>query len=237
MACMRREPEIADFLAHLPLFQGLGVAELARIAAGTTRHKVARGEVLFRQGDAVRGLHAVIYGRIALIALAAGGRERLADVVGPGRSFGEAIMFLEKPYIVTARAVTDSLVVRVASETIFAELDRNPLLARRIIASLAEKLHAHVRELDTYSPGLGRRRFAAWLVRLTPEPSGAATVVLPITKRAIASKLNMSAEYLSRVLGELVQEGLIEVRGRTIAIADVAKLRDWGERQPDDARA
>lgn len=234
---MRREPDIADFLAHLPLFQGLGPAELARVAAGTTRHKVARGEVLFRQGDPVAGLHAVIYGRIALIAIGASGRERLADVIGPGRSFGEAIMFLEKPYIVTAKAVTDSLVVRVAKETVFGELDRNPLLARRIIASLSEKLHAHVRELDTYAPGSGRRRFAAWLVRLTPATTGAATVVLPITKRAVASKLNMSAEYLSRVLGDLAQEGLIEVRGRTIAIADVERLRDWSERQPDDARA
>jgi CRP-like cAMP-binding protein len=137
-------------------------------------------------------------------------------------------MFLEKPYIVSAKALSDSLVLHIAKETVFTELERNPGFARRVIASLSAKLHATVRELDMYALGSGGRRFAAWLLRSVPAArDGAIEVTLPAAKRAIASQLNLSAEHLSRILRELTGEGLIEVRGRKLAIPDVARLREW----------
>jgi CRP-like cAMP-binding protein len=230
---MRREPDLAAFLRHLPLFSGLSNAELARVSAGATRRRLRRGEVLFRQGDPSTGFHAVVHGRIALTARSARGRERVTDIIEAGRSFGEAIMFLDKPFIVGASALTDALVLHVDRDTVFAEIERNPRFARRMIAALSAKLQATVRELDTYALGSGARRLAAWLLRAAPEGDGA-TVMLPAAKSTIASRLNLSAEHLSRILGELTNEGLIEVHGRRIAIRDVARLREWCE-QPGGA--
>lgn len=225
---MRREPDIKSFLAHLPLFQGLKADEIARLAAGTTRRRLRSGETLFRQGEPSTGFHAVVHGRIALVARSPQGRERVTAIVDAGRSFGEAIMFLEKPYIVSARALSDALILHVAKETVFAELERNPGFGRRVIAALSAKLHATVRELDMYALGSGGRRFAAWLLRAVPPAErGAAAVTLPAAKKAIASRLNLSAEHLSRILRELALEGLIEVRGRKVSIPDVGRLRDW----------
>lgn len=225
---MRREPEVREFLAHLPLFEGLKAEELARLAAGTTRRRMQSGEMLFRQGDPSTGFYAVVHGRIALVAAAAHRQERVTAIIEAGRSFGEAIMFLEKPCIVSARALGDALVLHVARETVFTELERSPTLARRIIAALSEKLHATVRELDLYALGSGGRRFAAWLMRALPATQrGSAEVTLPVAKRAIASQLNLSAEHLSRILRSLTAEGLIDVRGRSVAIPDVGRLRAW----------
>ena len=225
---MRREPEVREFLAHLPLFEGLKAEELARLAAGTTRRRMRSGETLFKQGDPSTGFYAVVHGRIALVAAAAPRQERVTAIIEAGRSFGEAIMFLEKPCIVSARALGDALVLHVAKDTVFAELERSPTLARRIIAALSEKLHAAVRELDLYALGSGGRRFAAWLMRAVPATQrGSAEVTLPAAKRAIASQLNLSAEHLSRILRSLTAEGLIDVRGRSVAIPDVGRLRDW----------
>jgi len=226
----RREPDIGSFLAHLPLFEGLSGADLARLAAGTSRRRLKRGEVLFRQGEPASGLYAVVHGRVALTTRSAG-RERVGEVIEAGRSFGEAIMFLEKPYIVGAKALTDALVVHVSREAVFAELERSPGFARRIIAALSAKLHAAVRELDLYALGSGGQRFAAWLLRAAPAAQdGAAAVTLPASKRAVASRLNLSAEHLSRVLRELSTEGLIQVHGRKVEIPDTARLREWSER-------
>lgn len=225
---MRREPDVGSFLAHLPLFEGLKADELARLAAGTARRRLRSGEILFSQGEPSTGFHAVVHGRIALMVRSSQERERVSAIIDAGRSFGEAIMFLEKPYIVSAKALSDSLVLHVAKETVFAELERNPGFARRVIASLSAKLHATVRELDTYALGSGGRRFAAWLLRsVSAARDGAIEVTLPAAKRAIASQLNLSAEHLSRILRELTVEGLIEVRGRKLVIPDVARLRQW----------
>jgi CRP-like cAMP-binding protein len=226
----QREPQIRQFLAHLPLFQGATPAELERLAAGTSGRSLRRGEVLFRQGERPSGFYLVVYGRIALKAARPAAPERVVDIIEAGRSFGEAIMFLEKPYIVGASALDDSLVLHASKEAVFAELERNPAFARRIIASLSAKLEASVRELETYALASGGRRFASWLLRSVPRTAqGEASVTLPVAKRAVASKLNLSAEHLSRILRELTTEGLIETRGRRIRIPDAARLRAWSE--------
>ena len=219
-----RRPEA--FLARLPLFNGLAAADLERLAAATTRRELRRGELLFREGDEPTGLYVVVHGRVALTSRT-GGRERIAEIVGAGRSFGEAIMFLDKRYIVGARALGDALVLHVAKETIFAELERSPVFARRMIGGLSAKLHATVRELDLYALGSGGQRFAAWLLRAVPTDEHAAAVTLPAAKRAVASRLNLSAEHLSRILRQLSASGLIRVDGRKVEIPDVARLRDW----------
>ena len=225
---MRREPDLKSFLAHLPLFEGLKPEELARLAAGTARRRLRSGETLVKEGDASTGFYAVVHGRIALVTASPQGHERVTAIIEAGRSFGEAIMFLEKPWIVSARALGDGLVLHIAKETVFSELERNPGFGRRIIATLSAKLHASVRELDLYALGSGGRRFAAWLLRLVPrEVRGATEVTLPAPKRAVASQLNLSAEHLSRILRELSVEGLIDVRGRKVGIPEVERLRDW----------
>lgn len=225
---MRREPDVKAFLAHLPLFQGLSAADVERLAAGTTRRRLRAGDALFRQGEPPTGLYAVVHGRIALTARSARGRERVTEIIGAGRSFGEAVMFLDKPCIVAARALSDALVLHLAKDTVFAELERNPRFARRMLAGLSAKLHATVRELDTYALGSAERRFAAWLLRAAPPAQrGAASVTLPAAKKAVASRLNLSAEHLSRILRHLAAEGLIRVHGRRLEIPDLARLRDW----------
>lgn len=227
---IRREPDLESFLAHLPLFAGLTPEELGRLAQGTVRRRLKRGEVLFAQGDAPAGLFAVVHGRIALTAASTGGRERVAEVIGAGRSFGEAIMFLERPYIVGARALGDALVLRVSKDAVFAELERTPGFARRIIAALASKLHASVRELELYALGSSGQRFAAWLLQnVPPAAAGAAVVALPAAKRAVASRLNLSPAHLSRILRQLSDAGLIEVQGRKVQIPDPDALRRWSE--------
>ena len=225
---MWREPDVKAFLAHLPLFEGLSAADVERLAAGTTRRRLRSGDALFRQGEPPTGLYAVVHGRIALTARSSRGRERVTEIIGAGRSFGEAVMFLDKPYIVAARALSDALVLHLAKDTVFAELERNPRFARRMLAGLSAKLHATVRELDTYALGSAERRFAAWLLRAAPPAQqGAASVTLPAAKKAVASRLNLSAEHLSRILRHLAAEGLVRVYGRRLEIPDLARLRDW----------
>ena len=223
---MRREPDISAFLTHLPLFEGLPAAEIQRLAAATQRRKLVRGEVVFRAGERPTGFYAVIYGGIALAAPRGAHRADAADLVGPRRSFGEAIMFLDKPYIVTATAAADSLVLHVAKEAVFGALERNPRLALRMIASLSEKLHAAVREIDAKARGPGAQRFAAWLAGQLPQDGARAAITLPGTKKALAGRLGVSAEHLSRLLKELAGEGLIVVRGRIIEVHDPARLRE-----------
>lgn len=219
----RRQVAAHELLANVALFRQIDPTARARIGAQVTRVPLQRGEWVFRRGEMPMGFFVVVYGEIALSASGARGA-RLAGLIGPGRSFGEPVMFLGKPYFVDARAQSDALLLFVPKEAVFAELDRNPGFARRMIAGLAERIETLVHEVDAHARGSARDRLVDYLLRAAGARDGAATVQLPTTKAALASQLGLTAEHFSRLLHELKRQGLVRVDGRSIAIPNVGLL-------------
>lgn len=220
----RREIAPQLFLAALPMFKALDEATLARLAAATTARRLARGERLFSKGDPAAAMYVVVHGEIRLIARSPVRGERLSGVVGPGRSFGEPVMFLERPAVVDAEAASDALVLQLPKEAVFAEVERSPRFARRIIASLSRRVESLVHELERQATGGGRTRLVDYLVHRAGREPGAQLVTLPSTKAALASQLNLTPEHFSRLLHELAAAGLLQVSGRRITVPDVARL-------------
>lgn len=212
------------FLAELPMFKALDEATLARLAAATTARRLARGERLFSKGDAATAMYVVVHGEIRLIARSPVRGERLTGVVGAGRSFGEPVMFLERPALVDAEAAGDALVLQLPKEAVFAEIERSPRFARRIVASLSQRVESLVLELERQALGSGRARLIDYLVRRAGHHPGSRLVTLPATKAAIASQLNLTPEHFSRLLHELAAAGLLQVEGRRINVPDVERL-------------
>ena len=219
----RREIDPRVFLARLPLFKELGAASIERIAAGAGTLRLARGATLFRAGEAPTGFYVVVVGEIRLVTHGARG-SRLTAIVEAGRSFGEPVMFLEKPCLVDAVAHTDAVVIHVPKDNVFEEIERNPRFARRVIAGLATRVESLVRELDAQVRGGARERLVDYLLRAHPAAEGEITVTLAATKAAIATQLGLTPEHLSRVLRELAARQLLRVEGRRISIPDVARL-------------
>lgn len=220
----RRDIPTADLLARLPLFKDLDGAALARLASESVRHRLERGDVLFRKGEPARGIYVVVYGDIKLVSTTPVRGRRLTGTVGPGQSFGEPVMFLERPTLVEAQAASDALVLLVPKASVFAELDRNPKFARQMIAGLSRRVEALVRELDRQAIGNGTARLAAYLLRRADgQPSLSCT--LPAGKAEVATQLNLSPEHFSRILHELAGAGLLQIQGRRIVVPNTHRLQ------------
>lgn len=221
---------IQEFLKNVPLFRELTDAELDRIAAGTAQVRAPTGTILFRRGEACAGFHVVVYGQVKLAFGAADGSEKVVEILGPGQSFGEAVMFLEKPYVVFAETLADSLLLQIGKSGVFAELERNPRFARKMLAGLAQRLHRLVHDLEAYTLRSGTQRVIGYLLRDAPEegpPHAPIEIALATSKGVLASRLNITREHFSRILHDLSTAGLIEVRGRIIRITDPERLRAY----------
>jgi CRP-like cAMP-binding protein len=216
---------VQEFLGRLPLFSEMSEAELDRIAAHTLPSYAGKGEAIFHQGDPCTGFHIVVYGQVKLGFHSPQGEEKVIEIIGPGQSFGEALMFLEKPYIVSARALADTMLLHVARHCVFEEIAREPAFARRMLSGLSRRLHGLVRDVEAYSLRSSAERFIGYLLRDEEAP---AEVVLSAGKSVVASRLNMTPEHFSRVLHELADAGLIAVEGRTVRILDLEGLRRYG---------
>ena len=226
---MRAPIPYQAFLANLPLFRELRADELERIAAGTRQVNAARGELLFRKGDPCEGFHAVVYGQIKLAFSSAGGEEKVLELMGPGQCFGQAVMFVEKPYPVYAQALVDTLLLYVSKQVVFDEIEREPLFARRIIAGLSRRLHDMVIDLEAYTLRSANQRVIGYLLREVPLEAehGPIEVALQITKSVLASRLNITPQHFSRILHDLTVAKLIRVEGRSVIVLDPEGLRRY----------
>jgi CRP/FNR family transcriptional regulator, dissimilatory nitrate respiration regulator len=223
----KKQFRIEDFLANLPLLRELGKDAVVRIARGVTEVMVPRGTILYRPGDPSEGFHVVVHGHIKVALPTPRGGEKVIDLIGPGQSFGEATMFLDKTHITTAEALVDSRLVLVAKAVVVAEIERNSRLARRVIAVLSRRVHQLLAEVEALSLHSGTQRVIGYLLSQVPQNAGgkAVAISLPAKKSIIASRLDLTHEHFSRILHNLAAEGLVEVGGRKISIRDTRRLR------------
>jgi len=224
-----RHPQIKiqAFLANLPMFADMRREELDRIAASTVPIYAEKGQSIVQCGDPCTGFHLVVYGQVKLGFTSPQGVEKVIHIVRPGQSFGEALMFLDQPYIVTAAALADSMLLHVAKHAVLAEIAQDPGFARRMLSGLAQRVHGLVRDVEAYSLRSSQERVIGYLLADVPEGINGKPVEVHLTpgKSVIASRLNMTPEHFSRILHDLAASGLIDVDGRTVRIRDLESLR------------
>ncbi len=228
---MKADLKVDAFLGNVALLKDVGADELGRIAQATKIVHAQRGQTLFHKGDVSNGFYILVYGQVKLGFTSPGGADKVVEIVGPTMSFGEAVMFLDKPSVVYAQATVDSMLLFVSKQVVLDELDRNPAFARKMLGGLSRRLHGLLADVESYSMCSGAQRVIGYLLRGedTDESPGVPCreVALDASKNIIASRLNLTPQHFSRILHELTVCDLIEVEGRTIRILDTERLRQF----------
>ena len=223
---------IPRFLAVLPLFHDLSPAELERVAEGCQVRRLTRGDAIFRLGQPCEEFHVVISGQVKLFAISPTGQEKVIELVGPGHSFAEALMFTDKPYILNAEALASTLLLTVGKQSVLDEIARDPRFCMRMLAGISRRLHGLVHDIESGALHSGMQRVIGYLLaERQADKKGTQesfTVSLPVSKATVASRLSLTPEYFSKVLHELEAQKLIEIDKRDIRIIDVTRLASYG---------
>jgi len=217
-------------LSSIPLFKELNTTQLEQVVQGVHEINCAKGGILFNKGDKPEGFYIVINGRIKLSFISNDGKECIAEMFGPGQSFGEAVMFLDKPYPVCAQALKDSSFLHLSRDVILSCIEQNSGFSRKIIAGLCGRLVDRIQALEYLTIYSSAQKVVGYLLREIeggdPE-DGIVDVLLSVNKATIAAQLNLTPETLSRVLHKLVDKGLVSVEGKMIHISNIRKLRTF----------
>ncbi len=219
-------------LSNLPLFSGFSQAQREQVAQGCQIRRYARGDMLFWAGEHCEAFHYVISGQVKLYVASSNGMEKVVELVGAGESFAEATMFLANPHQLNAQALCDSMILTVSKEAVFREIERNPGFSLRMLSGVSHGFQRLLQDVESYSLQNGMQRLIGYLLRDVQWQEGVdpgvVTVLLPVSKATIASRLSLTPEYLSRVLHQLESEGLIKIQRREIRLLDVRRLARYG---------
>jgi CRP-like cAMP-binding protein len=219
---------IPRYLSLQPLFTDLSPAELDRLAQGCVLRRFGRGEDIFRVGQPCQEFHVCVVGQVKLYAVSPSGAEKVIDIIAPGQSFAESLMFTGRPYIINAQALTDCLLLSVKKDAVEGEIERDPRFALRMLAGISRRLHGLVHDVEAYALHSGVQRVIGYLLRdIAADSDQPVTVSLPVSKATIASRLSLTPEYFSRVLHELEAAGLVRIDKRDIHILDASALATY----------
>lgn len=229
LAMQNDKLDIAQILRRIPLFQELSQEQIEHLATQTREKRLHKGEMLFQKGDQPRGFYAIVYGQMKLAFPSASGNEKVVEILGPQQSFGEAVMFMDRPYPVFAESLADTLLLHIARQAVFEMLETDASFARRMLAGLALRLHGLIRDVESYSLRSSAQRVIGFLLQRMSggDESGDVEIKLPTSKQVIASRLNLTPETLSRIFHDLAAHRLITVHGKHVTVHGVRRLREY----------
>lgn len=129
--------EARAFLASVPLFRGLGEADLDEISPLLDWMLVPGGHVVCRQGEEGDGLYLVVSGRLSIIRELPSGEDVMLSLVGRGESVGEVAVLTGNPRSATVRALRDTVLARLTRSGLVLLLEDHPKIALAFTRRLA----------------------------------------------------------------------------------------------------
>src|SRR5579864_2342009 len=128
------QENLVTALGAASLFSNLSPEELQLLAAHAVRKHFAQGELLFSEGDACKGLHIIVGGKLRIFKSSVGGREQVLAVEGPGGSVAELPVFDGAPYPASVSAVEDSQILFISRSDFRSFCLAHPEVALKMLA-------------------------------------------------------------------------------------------------------
>jgi CRP-like cAMP-binding protein len=205
------------------LLSQLSPEQLERVARRAVRSRLADGQLLFSQADPFERFYLVLSGQMRLFRLSPEGAEKVIEIIGPGETFAEALMFMNAArYPVCAAALGPTELIGVDSRDFARMLRESVDTCLLLLGVLSQRLKGLVREIDNISLHSASSRFASYLLSL--RPSQGEELALDMRKGIIASRLSIKPETFSRIEKDLSAQGIIAVHGMRVKILDLAAL-------------
>jgi CRP/FNR family transcriptional regulator len=208
---------VLETLRGVPFLKDVPEPTILEIAKRCVEKVHMRGEPIFQEGDPPKGLLVVRAGAVKIFKTGDGGREQILEIEGPGRSVAELPLFDGRPYPASCAAVHDTVLLMVRPGEFKELLARHPDLTQAVIASLAFRLRRMVMLVQELSLRDVRQR----LLDLFHELAGAKGVFeLDLSHQELAARIGTVREIVSRTLSKLVQEGVLNVDGKTVTLLE-----------------
>ena len=228
----RHDPTLSA-LRSSALFRRLGDDATRRLADEMIRRRFRRGEVIFHEGDPGDSLHLIAEGRVKIGRISPNGDEAIVAVLNPGESFGELVLLDGERRSAKATALDATETLTLSRDVFVRLVDEDPAFRWALFSGIA----AHHRRLtdqlaEAHFLDLAGR-LARQLVRLALDGAtvdGEVHLGRLYTQSELASMIGGTRPRVNRLVGDLVEAGLIRIETDDIVVVDLPGLErraDW----------
>ena len=233
--------DTARLLADTEVFADLEDRELHEVAQVAVPRRWDKGEVIFREGDVGDTCYLLRTGAVVLTREHQDGRTVALAELRAGMLFGELAMFRGETRSATAEAIEATSAVALLATDVQRLISRNPDIALKLLASLAERVSRTNERLlqQSFQTVAGRVASALLAQTVSRQADGAPAedVLIKSTQAEIAHLAGTSRESASRFLATLERAGIVTLGRGKVTVHDPGRLRDDIHRARPHGRA
>jgi CRP/FNR family transcriptional regulator, cyclic AMP receptor protein len=224
-------PETAALLAKTEVFADLSQRELDEVAQVAVPRTWQRGEVIFREGDPGDTCYLLRSGAVLLTREHQDGRMIALAELRAGGMFGELAMFRGETRSATAEAIEETMAVALLAPDVQRLIRRNPDIAYKLLAALAERVRRTTERLlqQSFQTVAGRVAGALLAQSIARQAEGAPErdVLIKATQAEIAQLAGTSRESASRFLATLERAGVVSLGRGKVTVHEPGRLRSY----------
>ena len=216
-------------LAQLCLPAGIDRSDLGRLdELVKKRRPVARGDRLYRAGDALGAVFVASEGSFKTVVVSESGEEHVLGFHLPGELFGLDAVGSGR-HRCEAVALEDARVCELPFASLAQVAGQLPSLQRQLLRVMGQSADRDHDLVEVLSRRQACERIALFLQGLSDRyrriGQPGEEVSLPMSREEIGRHLGLALETVSRGFTRLHEDGIIEVRGRRVRILDPQALR------------
>lgn len=212
------------------LFGALDPTLFKASADGAVRVRLARGEALWRAGDAATSFTIICSGLVKIVRPTPDAGEAIVGLFGPRETIGDSAVLERGTY--PADAITSSErceICRVDAAPVLAAMNQRPEVARSLNQALLEHTRALQEKIRIMSAGSVTRRLATLLLHLADrfgDELGDGTTLIPVdlSRAELASLIGARPETTIRTLSRWRKAGDVVPAAEGFLVPDRARL-------------
>ncbi len=215
------------------LFCNLPPVALKHLETITDAASYPKGATLFVEGQKPRGAFILCNGRVKLSTSSADGKTLILRMPEKGEILGLAATVSGQPYQASAEVLEPAQANFIARNDFLEFLKTHGEAALRVAQQLSENYHLAIGEMRTV--GLSHsaaEKFARFLFEQVSEgekADGEVRATLALTHEEIAQMIGSSRERVTRLFSDFKKKRLLQVKGSTVIIRDIATIRKLAE--------
>ena len=127
---------ILEELRRSTLFEGMTDEQLTEVVERGSEARVPKGEVYVREGEPIENFYVVLEGELR-ITKQVDGRDMVLNTYVPGVFFGEVPLLAGKPFLASARTLTDCRIFLLPEEEFRRMLNTYPSFSNAVLKTMA----------------------------------------------------------------------------------------------------
>lgn len=188
---------------------------LATVNRGHTVSDLRRDEEIFRQAAAADAVFYIQKGKIKIVVTSKQGKEAVVGILGPGEFFGEGCLIGQPLRLATAKAMTESQVVRVGKAEMMRVLHAEPTFAELFMTHLLTRNSRIEEDLVDQLFNSSEKRLARTLLLLANfgKEGGPQPISTRISQETLAEIIGTTRPRVSHFMNKFRRLGFITYNG------------------------